>query len=308
VDLTNYLNLKIDLLTGNVHLTKDLLTGGNYGPLLEYFESGEISSMISLNQLYNILKEGVEKEYSSPILPYGTVFYNEKDSYTIFFVKFNETVFPFEHRDYPELKNNRCYFPDSFFAFVIPTESLQGKSEKIPLTKSFILISENPLEDFSITKIYKKSPLPNFNNTYSTGICWGSSSSASGEWTKNIKSLSSLSGALSRYLHSEFNSDLSPSFDSHDRLLESIRNFLRDQELTLAYGEFLVSKKLVSEETSTETAYNELRRRKGVLGIFYSFLCFYAEKKNSFPAFLIKDFPSYNVSVSEIIQNPIRGY
>jgi hypothetical protein len=301
-----YLDFAIDFNTGLVMLKRDILSSANTSDVSrKLFESSKIVNTIPLNTFNDIIRRSIGATYSSPMLPYGTVFFKETESYFLLALKVKEFPFKFYHTSYKKLDGCTAYFPDSYLLFVIPSSALLNPEKGIPISKTYILVEDNPLNYFSIDKNYLSSPFPNFASGYGTGICWGGGGSSQYIWSKNIVDLRSLETAPHKYVSSSFNNDLSPEIKPLI-LYETIIIFLTSDKVAFdSYNDFLNSKGLLGVECAKLSKPEDIKDLRYYL-VHYSFLCWYGETYKSYPSFTFSSLPSYDSSVSKIIQNPLR--
>ena len=298
------LDFAISFNTGLVTLKRDILNSNNSSPVsLKLFESSKIVNTIPLTLFHEIIKKAIGNSYSSPMLPYGTVFFQETESYFLLALKVKEFSFSFDHSSMEKLKGCTAIFPDSYFLFVIPSSALITPNKKISISKTYILVDNSPLDYFSLDKKYKLSAYPNFSEGYNSGICWGGGDSSQYLWSRDIVDIRSLETAPHKYVNSRFNNDLSPKIKT-SVLFEELKTFFEGEGLFAKYCKFLTDKRMISKSYSS---FDEFKKNIDYHSLHYSFICWYSEEYKKFPPQILAALQSYDQDVSKIIQSPLRG-
>jgi len=308
MDLTNRLNFSINLDTGNVELNLDVLS--NFPQLESVFSTIEKKASLPFSRFVDILKSTSSSSFRSRDLPFGTVLYEEGSGYFLLVQESKEFEFVFNHSSNKRLLDKKMIFPRAYFVYVIPINCFT-ENKTLKLSKTYILIEGDPFSPFDKQKRYRGSFLPNYSSTYSSGICWGGSSSVAKAWADDLKTLSSLEYGPSRYVNSEFNNDLTPEINittlfgvitkSLDTdAMHKFFSMLNTFDYTFGYysGNDLVPEKLLKQFSS----------EYGSHALFYSYLVFFAAEYNSFPYAVMEIFKTSTLGFEDISKNPLRGY
>ena len=306
------LDFSLDLSSGEVFLKNVLKSGNTNDSLLlsQVFETQKIVNKIPLTTFFEIIKRSIGMNYSSRILPFGTIYYQEKESFFTLLLQSNEKEFIFNHLNFPHFSGMKAFFPKSYFLYAIPSSKIQGND--LSLSRTFIFTNGNPIEKFDLKKAYTGSPFPNYSVGYSSGVCWGGSSSPEQQWARSFSDITELEYGPMKYLNSEFNNDLSPSIRvSKQSYCKDIYQNLDKQE-AIKFLIFLKSKALLNYDIDNsemnEFIFFNILDDISLMNIHYGIIVFWAEMRSSFPNFTLPALKLYSNSIERYIENPMGNY
>lgn len=316
-DPKKVIDFSLDLNTGSV-LIKDFFgdkTNDNNSEVLsKIFETQQIVNRIPLSVFYGILKKTMGSSYTSHMLPFGTIYYQERENFFVLVLQSEERKFQFNHSSYPNASGIDCFMPKSYFVFAIPGTKMNS-SGNLALSKTYILTDDSVISRFDLKKRYFPSPFPNFSRSYGSGICWGGSNSPEYQWSKSFKDLVELEDAPRKYLNSTFNTDLSPGL-GESRLCNTIsenvpvehrvsllqfvnEHFRNSYPLEDADGIAAMSSRVFAEFLN--------RRNNDFFGLFYGVICYWAKTFNCYPYFVSNALNRYSADSESFITRPLGG-
>ena len=247
---------------------------------------------IPLKSFYNFLSNSYGDGVSTPILPYGTIYYKKNNNYNFIVIECKSRVFDFKYNTSSDDYLIPSIFPESYFVFVLMPET------NIVL-KTFIFYNDDPLGSFNFDKKYLITPCLNYSYSYTPGVCWGNNSSVNYVWANTSKELTSLDSAISRYLCSSFNNDLTMKIDE-GLFKRYIFKYINENDLLKEFYAFLLE---LFPRRIYQHDLNVLYREEGFNNFYFFCLSFYLKKNGVF--FKNCDFLlSHPCSFKDITINP----